>query len=108
MLKKINDDDDFYPIENEGGDVHGVSEGYKRIRTKEERYKDDIDNFCADSFDKERGCTDKLFLIIFLAFLGSMIFLTKMGLDKGNIQKLLAPLDGDLNFCGKPKTAEDE
>jgi hypothetical protein len=29
-----------------------------------------------------------------------MIFLTYVGYQKGDVKKLLAPLDGDLKFCG--------
>jgi hypothetical protein len=29
-----------------------------------------------------------------------MLFLAYMGFQKGDINKLLAPLDGDLKFCG--------
>jgi hypothetical protein len=106
MFTKIRDDDDFYEVMNDGGNEFS-DDDRKKILTKEERYKDDLDSFKAGEFNKDRGCTDKIFLIIFLAFLGSMIFLTKMGLDKGNIQKLLAPLDGDLNFCGLANTTID-
>jgi hypothetical protein len=50
-----------------------------------------------------RGCTDFLCLIIFAAFLGSMGFLTFYGQKNGDVSMLLAPLDGDLNFCGESR-----
>lgn len=50
--------------------------------------------------NKDRVLTDCPFFIIFLAFLGSMIYLTKFGLENGNVKKLLAPIDGGLSFCG--------
>lgn len=59
-----------------------------------------MNNFNAKKFNRERSCTDIPFLIIFLAFLGSMIYLTSLGLKKGDINKLLSPLDGDKKFCG--------
>lgn len=52
-----------------------------------------------------RGCTDFLCLIIFAAFLVSMGFLTSYGLKHGDVSMLLAPLDGDKNFCGENRIA---
>jgi solute carrier family 44 protein 1 (choline transporter-like protein)/choline transporter-like protein 2/4/5 len=95
MFSKI-DDDDLFELMKEGGDEGS----YRKVPSKEERYKEDLEKFKACEFKKERGCTDILWLILYLLFLGSMIFLTNMGLQKGNIDKLLAPIDGDFKFCG--------
>lgn len=72
-------------------------------------YDDDVGNFsCKGSStiqsgivrDDERSCTDCCFLLVFLAFIGSMGFLTYKGFHEGDVKKLLAPLDGDHRFCG--------
>lgn len=52
---------------------------------------------------KERKCTDILCLIVFIAYLGAMGFMTVYGFIKGDVDKLLAPLDGAGNFCGVTK-----
>ena len=49
---------------------------------------------------KQRSCQDIICLIIFLAYVGGMIFITIYGFAHGNITKLLAPIDGNSNFCG--------
>jgi len=54
-----------------------------------------------------RSCTDILCLIIFLVFLGAMVVATDYGLENGNIQKLLAPIDGQGKFCGITPGYED-
>jgi len=46
-------------------------------------------------------------LIVFFAFLGAMGFCTVYGNKHGNVGKLLAPLDGDGNFCGYTAGFED-
>ena len=51
-------------------------------------------------FNRDRKCTDCFCFIVFIAFVGVMGYLTKYGLTHGNVEKLLAPLDGDNNFCG--------
>jgi hypothetical protein len=48
----------------------------------------------------ERGCTDCPFLVIFLAFIGSMVYVTIIANKEGDLKKLIAPLDGDNSFCG--------
>lgn len=39
-------------------------------------------------------------LIIYIAYVGAMIFITIYGFSNGDIKKLLAPIDGKGNFCG--------
>ena len=48
----------------------------------------------------ERKCTDILCLFIFAASFVTMIGLTFYGLSKGNVLKLIGPVDGDHNICG--------
>mmetsp|Transcript_16434 Transcript_16434/g.27862 ORF Transcript_16434/g.27862 Transcript_16434/m.27862 type:complete len:178 (+) Transcript_16434:42-575(+) len=71
------------------------------------KYDDDAQNFTVrgnSRIDKglveDRGCTDFLCLILFAVFCGSMGYLTYYGSKYGDIEKLIAPLDGDKNFCG--------
>lgn len=48
---------------------------------------------------EERGCTDPICLIIFWAFIASMVYLTIYTYsDRYHI--LTAPLDAGFNFCG--------
>ena len=39
-------------------------------------------------------------MIIFIAYVGAMGFITVYGFMNGDITKLLAPIDGDNHFCG--------
>jgi len=41
-----------------------------------------------------------LFLVLFIAFVCAMGYLTSYGLKHGKVEKLMAPLDGDDHFCG--------
>ena len=110
---KFRTDDDFYKVMYDGGDEMAMEgEGdapteRKRGRTQKERYADEVSEFKPTGFNRERGCTDPFFLLLFVSFLGSMLYLTWLGLQKGDIKKLLAPLDGDGRFCGINGTDPD-
>lgn len=58
--------------------------------------------------NKSRGCTDIICLIIFMAFVGSLGYLTFWAYGKGDVNKILAPVyydkAGNPQFCG---AAED-
>ena len=47
-----------------------------------------------------RGCTDPLCLLLFLAFVGSMGYLSYYGHQHGDVERLVAPVDASLNLCG--------
>lgn len=48
-----------------------------------------------DGMNKDdRGCTDILCLIVFLAFLGAMGYATMYGFKHGDIEKLIGPIAG--------------
>ena len=49
---------------------------------------------------RTRKCTDCLFLIIFLAFLGAMVWCTMYGVSNGKPDELLSPVDEDSKLCG--------
>lgn len=54
-----------------------------------------------------RKCKDTLFLLLFAGFLLMMCGLIAFGFIKGDPQKLIAPYDGQGNFCGHTKGFED-
>lgn len=92
-------DDDFQLMKYEGGD-------------RNDKYKEDLDGFKAPlGFNRERsGCGDCLFGLIFIAFMGSMVFLTYLGFTKGDVQKLMAPVAkfGDTRqLCGFKNETEN-
>lgn len=89
----MGDDDNFKKQKLSGAD-----------RTRE-KYENDTAGFSLkdqgiDGFVRTRKCTDILCLIVFFAFLVSMGACAIYGTKHGQIEKLLAPLDGDNNFCG--------
>ncbi len=49
---------------------------------------------------KDRSCTDALVFLLFITCLLSMFSLTIYTYIAGDLVKLKAPLDADLNFCG--------
>lgn len=51
-------------------------------------------------FADERGCVDCWCLLVLVAFIGTMVYLTGYAYSEGNVSKLTAPLDADNNFCG--------
>ena len=97
LFKSIQDDDDYYhdADSNYSGGDEDAPKGRKR------GYDDDVKDFNAcKGFAEERSCTDPIFLIVFFAFLGSMLYLTFMGYSAGEMNKLIAPVDGDFQLCG--------
>jgi len=46
-------------------------------------------------------CTDVVFLILFIAFLGGMGFITYFGMKNGDLQKLVSGYDSYGNVCGR-------
>jgi len=52
----------------------------------------------------ERSCTDIPCLIVWVLFLFSLSAITAFGYLNGNMDKLLAPVDGDSNLCGIGET----
>ena len=71
------------------------------------RFKDEEGKVRVPFVNEERKCTDLFCCILFFAFVCVMGYLTKYGLTHGNVEKLLAPLDGDDNFCGVTEGYED-
>jgi len=49
---------------------------------------------------ENRGCTDVCFLLFFIAGMLAMVWMAHYGQKHGDVGKLLAPLDGEGNFCG--------
>lgn len=82
----------------EGDDNYQAAEGGRK-----KGYGDDAANYKFEGEGIERanrGCTDCPCLLVFLAFIGSMGYITMLGFNEGDVAKLIAPLDGDNNFCG--------
>jgi hypothetical protein len=67
-----------------------------------DKYSEDVANFKVEKcgINRDRGCTDCLCLLFFWAFIGAMGYATVFGYQHGQINKLTAPVDGGLNFCG--------
>lgn len=83
---------------------------------KQAKYKDDIDNYSVEHSSrirkdegiyKDRGCTDLFCLIVFLAFMGTMMGLTIHGFIEGNPEKYISPYDRDSQFCGHDEAVKD-
>lgn len=53
---------------------------------------------------KSRGCSDFLFTIIFLAFVGIMGYITYFALIKGDPDQLVNGVDSDGNICGQDES----
>ncbi len=56
---------------------------------------------------EDRSCTDILFCVIFLAFLGGFGIVSLFGYQNGRPDRLLAPLDADGRFCGIDNDVKD-
>lgn len=76
------------------------------------KYKDDMDGInleketYANGINQDRSCTDFFCLIVFLAFVGTMVGLTGYTIAKGNINMMVAPVDTHLNLCGFGERAD--
>ena len=84
---------------------------FKKVKTsgddkKKAKYGDDANNFSVKNSGIENGIvrnrkmTDILMLTLFFAFIVAMGFCTAYGLKNGQVEKLMAPLDGNDHFCG--------
>lgn len=98
------EEDDCYDIQHDGGDGEE-----RRPRTQEERYGNDMAEFkdCCDGMNRDRGCTDIPFFIVWVAFLVSLGYLTHLGFTEGSVAKLVAPVDGEKRFCGWKNESRD-
>lgn len=68
-----------------------------------DKYADDVNGVDMSGkagINRDRCCTDILCLGLFWAFLGAMCYATFYGFHNGQVNKLTAPIDGDLHFCG--------
>ena len=54
-----------------------------------------------------RRCTDLFCLLLFLLSTGGAGYIGYYGYHNGNPDEILAPMDGDGNFCGKTAGYED-
>ena len=82
---------------------------------KAAKYSDEVNNYSVESSSripkdgiyKDRGCTDLFCLIVFLAFMGTMMGLTIHGFIEGNPEKFVAPFDLKGQFCGHDESVVD-
>mgnify|MGYP006893281288 CR=1 FL=1 len=81
---------------------------------KKDKYQQDMDGFTIagnsnikDGVVKERRVTDFMCLILFLVFIGAMAACTLFGFKNGDVDKYIAPLDGNDHFCGIDAGYED-
>lgn len=103
----MDEDDNYVPAEEKK-----VLSGNDR---KKDKYGSDVENFSVtnsgitpeDGIIRERSCTDLCFLITFFIFMGAMGFLTAYTFKHGEVEKLLAPTDGDSKICGHDNGYED-
>jgi hypothetical protein len=59
--------------------------------------------------NKDRSMTDKLWILVFLAYLIMMSVFSYIGFRDGDFDYLIAPIDKDLKFCGiKTKDYDNE
>lgn len=67
-----------------------------------DKYSEHVENFKVANcgINRDRGCTDIFCLLFFWAFIGAMGYATVFGYKNGQVNKLTAPVDGGLNFCG--------
>ena len=54
----------------------------------------------------ERQGTDRFWCFLFLAMIATMIGLSIYGFAKGNVELLLAPVDGNNRICGQGDAAQ--
>lgn len=83
------------------------------MAAKQEKHGEALKNFdlkgragVKNGMATERVPRNCLMLIIFLGVLGAMVGLTVYSYKHGNVQRLLAPVDGALQICGYTKGYE--
>ena len=105
--------DDKDRRDDEGEDV--PTKKLSKAERKRQKYEDDVKNYSVegssripnDGIYKDRGCTDLFCLIVFLAFMGTMMGLTIHGFIEGNPEKFVAPYDRSGKFCGHDDGVKD-
>lgn len=72
----------------------------------EEPPKLDIDERLEDGPLQDRGCTDILCCLMFIAFWGCTIFISVVCFRRGDLDRVMRPVDFSKNTCGMG-TAKD-
>ncbi|XP_063393665.1 choline transporter-like 2 isoform X4 [Cydia fagiglandana] len=57
---------------------------------------------------RNRSCTDVVWLIVFILFLGAWGYVGYYGIKHGNVEQLLAPMDMKGRRCGLDSTLQDK
>ena len=102
LLPPDAESDETDSIYREGGDVDADrGPGMSRADRNNAKYLAEAnEKLEKKGFNEDRGCVDCWCLIVFLIFLLTMCFVTGHSYANGDVNKLTAPLDADLNFCG--------
>ena len=98
---------DIPEYEFEGGDAPEDS-GATKVQSKEDRWKDRAYAFSVEAsglnnetgMAMERGCTDKICVIIFFSFLATMFGVSIYCVSRGNPSMMINPYDYEGNICG--------
>ena len=59
-----------------------------------------VNRYQIENREKDRRCTDCIFIIVFFAFIAVFSFIGIHGYKNENYKELLAPIDADLQYCG--------
>jgi len=100
-------------------DYEGEDDNYEKVDKKtsqqrtEDKYAKETGEFSVtknglgEGIRTDRGIKDIFCLLLFIAFIVAMVFCTLEGNKKGQLEKLMAPLDGDDMYCGFPTKYKD-
>ena len=101
---------DIPDYEFEGGEAPAAinDEGSSKAQSKEDRWKDIAYAFSCEAsglnnetgMAMERGCTDKVCVVIFFSFIACMLGVSIWCVARGNPSMLLNPYDFEGNICG--------
>lgn len=102
-------------LAHEGGEEAQEASGSGGPQSKEDRYKERSDNFnvtecglnATTGLNFDRGCTDMICVIVFLAFIATMFGTAFYGIVKGDPKALIKPYDFTNNICGVNDTVKD-
>ena len=83
--------------------------------SKADRYKERSDAFSVTEngmtvetgLNRERGCTDPICVLLFLAFIAAMFGVAIYGYLQGDPKRLVAPYDFTNNICGVDEPVKD-
>ena len=114
IIKYEGGEDEY---DNAGEDEKPAAKKASALEAKQEKYQQEIEEFNVRDKSgieagesvviEERGCTDVLCLLVFLATLCTMLGLSIYAISSGRPQMLVAPYDAHGNLCGFQKLGSD-